>query len=205
MDYDEEYYRTLGAKVYDVTRPIRKAFRRGLLIIPPTSTIVSFAFGNYMQMDRLRKVCEHVNGYEINPAAVKDAEAHGYEGMVWLQDCAVDFEPKVRGLLSISYYLGEHLTDDQFRTLCRNMQRHSPLNLIVVTTAEDENYAKDPTHCNAKNHAQWGKVFKSAYPGWTRIWTDRPGRFCFADASATTSIASLTDRLKYLRDTWTTK
>lgn len=202
-DYGEEYYANFGNVLYDVNRPLRKAFSKSMFLLPPSSTLTSFAFGTYRQLEKFGKRFEKVYGYEINPVAVNDAVEHGFDGKVWLQDCTVTFTPRVQTTLAVCYYLCEHISDQDCSLLIYNMRLTAPINMIVLTTVDDPNYEKDSTHCNPKQHKEWssllGTIYKQA--GWTRVWSDQ-GRFAFAERRIVERLDSLKRRLEICVETW---
>jgi hypothetical protein len=181
MNYGQEYYEKYGSKLYDVNRPLRKSFRKFVYILPRSSTLISFGFGNYYLLNKFAKLHENVYGYDVNQSSVDDAIEHGYEDRVWVQDCTQIFTPKVTGLIAVCYYVFEHIDDKQIERIIINMQLHAPINMIVLTNSEDKQYVVDPTHINPKTNKEWAKMIGSIYTqsNWKKYFSAPFGKFCF--------------------------
>lgn len=177
--YDQTYYDEHVSRVghWDVGRPVRRALTIRTLFVPPDATLVDFAIGVVNHFRTWAKMFATVYAYDINPAVVERANAVGLGDRVFQQDVATPFEPRVRGHVATCFYLFEHLTDQQCANVVRNMVKHAPVNMIVLTPSTDvKQYRSDPTHINPKTTRQWstmiGAIYRSA--GWRRLAANGP-------------------------------
>ena len=185
--YDQKYYDDFsGGITYDVNRPIRRVSHKRISLLPSTASMISFAFGNGAQMTRHARLFKTVYGYEINPASIDDAEKYGLGDRVVLKDVTEHlFKPAFpKSTMASCYYLFEHLQDGQVVEVCLNMMCAADMNLIKLTTSDDPNYVKDPSHLNPKLPSEWNTLLQSVYiaQGWVRYsWHIR--EWCFVRKS----------------------
>ena len=182
--FDESYWQEFsGGFVYNVIRPVRRHLSLHPLLLPEWATLTSFAFDTGERLLQYRKKFSVVYGYDINPASIEDARRKGFDGYAWKRDVTADNLAlcSPRTTLCSCYYLFEHLTDTQVLAVIKNMIRVSGINLIQLTTMDDEHFIKDPTHNNPKNTSEWGVLLNSFYKpfGW-KLWTRAPQSWCFA-------------------------
>lgn len=185
MGYDREYYLKYcsGQDTYDVLRPVRKTLKTPLYFVPKNASVSVLGFDNIMYYSRWRSLFSIVHGYEINPYAVELAREGGIGDFIHLQDISVRFEPVMRTNIALCYYVFEHLSDQQCANAIANLIRCAPVNIIQITTAENEHYKGDDSHCNPKTVPQWGKFLSMIYTRmkWKRV-SSNP--WCFMSARA---------------------
>lgn len=163
MDYEKEYYKDFGNKIYNVNRPILKTTRKLFRIEQPFSklTLLSIAFGNFKQLDIFTKKFFHVSGIEINPVAVKEASL---DHEVYLADLTLpNTEIKWKSDVVACHYLFEHLNDSQIEVIVGKMCRIGWLINITLTDKDSGNYVKDPTHKNPKTIKEWREFLKPLF------------------------------------------
>lgn len=184
-EFNKEYYdQFLSHTRKDMNRPIRKALRRGMVFLPQDPSLVVFAFGTHKSLTGHEKIFKEIYGYEINPVSIQEAEKNGYKGMVFLQNCAEVFTPKVPiCTVAISEYICEHLPDDEMvENLLINKTNHALINVTVLTNKDDPLYQGDPTHCNPKSGREWSQLIGAFYKKrkWTRLWSNMGRQWCYA-------------------------
>jgi len=167
--YDREYYEKY-TESYDTLRGPRKYLKFTEWIIPKGLTAIMMPIDNPNNVASLNRFFKVTGAYDVNEHLIALCREKGLR--VINQDCSEVFEPKfAKVFICVSYYLAEHLTDEQYKNLIINMTRSAAVNFIRVTTKDDENYFKDETHINPKDHRGWSKLTGAVYKqlGWKRI------------------------------------
>lgn len=200
MEYNREYYEHQLIS-YDVLRPVRKVIRLKMNFLPFEPTICIFAFGHCQDYPKWKKMFSEVYGYDINPIFGEDAKEKNLAAYLKVKDVTVDFKPEFFTDITLCAYLFEHLDDNQCVQVIRNMMKHSPINIISLTTKDDPNYIKDPTHKNPKTNRDWGIMLGAVYKklGWQRIW-HQGGGWAFISPSVSNLINEMQSNLNNLKE-----
>ena len=183
FQFDQKYWDEYSGGIsYDVNRPIRRIVHKRISLLPSTASLISFAFDTGERLSRYSRLFRSVYGYDINPASIKDAARYGFDKSVVRQDVTKHLFKShfPKATMASCYYLFEHLQDGQVVEVCLNMMCAADMNLVKLTTSDDPNYIKDPSHLNPKLSERWNIFLQSIYTaqGWIRLsWHIR--EWCF--------------------------